>query len=78
MTMPFRRAFFSFLAAVAMLFAGLPSAVSAQVTAFKQAVAEAAADDREVAEFYQQNGYNPIWTIAAIGPSKDARLFLLR
>lgn len=34
----------------------------AQVTAFKQAVAEAAARDSDVAEFYKETGYEPIWT----------------
>ena len=34
----------------------------AQVTAYKQAVAEAAAKDRDLAAFYQANGYEGIWT----------------
>jgi murein L,D-transpeptidase YcbB/YkuD len=34
----------------------------AQVTAFKQAIAEAAAKDRDIAAFYQSNGYTGIWT----------------
>jgi murein L,D-transpeptidase YcbB/YkuD len=34
----------------------------AQVTGFKQAVAEAAAKDRDIAAFYQSNGYTGIWT----------------
>ncbi|MEO9824917.1 MAG: L,D-transpeptidase family protein [Paracoccaceae bacterium] len=34
----------------------------AQVTAFVQSVAEAAASDREIAAFYKANGYKPIWT----------------
>lgn len=37
----------------------------AQVTAFKQAVAEAAARDRDLAAFYQANDYQPIWTGAS-------------
>ncbi len=32
------------------------------ITPFVQAVAEAAASDREVAAFYRENGYQPIWT----------------
>ncbi len=36
--------------------------VSAQVTAYKQAVAEAASDDTDIAAFYRQNDYRPIWT----------------
>ena len=34
----------------------------AQVTAFKQAVAEASAKDRDLAAFYQANGYESLWT----------------
>lgn len=37
-------------------------AALAQVTAFKQAVAEAAADDSDIAAFYRSNGYAAIWT----------------
>lgn len=39
-----------------------PAPVHAQVTAFKQAVAEAASRDEDIAAFYRQNGYAPIWT----------------
>ena len=42
------------------LFTAAPA--TAQVTAFKQAVAEAAARDDEIAAFYRTNGYTPIWT----------------
>ncbi|MEP2641043.1 L,D-transpeptidase family protein [Roseobacter sp.] len=38
------------------------SPASAQGTAFKQAVAEAAAQDPDIAAFYQANGYDSIWT----------------
>jgi murein L,D-transpeptidase YcbB/YkuD len=41
---------------------GLPSGALAQVTAFKQAVAEAASKDRDIAAFYKANGYKGIWT----------------
>lgn len=34
----------------------------AQVTAFKQAIAEAASSDDGVAAFYRENNYQPIWT----------------
>ena len=40
----------------------VPSASEAQVTAFKQAVAEASARDADIAAFYKANGYEPIWT----------------
>jgi murein L,D-transpeptidase YcbB/YkuD len=36
--------------------------VSAQVTAYKQAIAEAASADDAVAAFYRDNGYEAIWT----------------
>jgi murein L,D-transpeptidase YcbB/YkuD len=46
----------------AILLLSLPGAARAQVTAFVQAVAESAASDREIAEFYRSTGYKPIWT----------------
>lgn len=36
--------------------------VGAQVTAFKQAVAEAAAGDEDISAYYRSNGYDPLWT----------------
>jgi murein L,D-transpeptidase YcbB/YkuD len=39
-----------------------PHIATAQVTAFKQAVAEAAARDADIAAFYQNNGYESLWT----------------
>ena len=48
---------------------GTPDQATAQVTAFKQAVAEGAAKDRDIAAFYRANGYQGIWT-GAFG--KDA------
>ncbi|MEO1138671.1 MAG: L,D-transpeptidase family protein [Pseudomonadota bacterium] len=52
------------MTAIALLFFSFvaPNAAEAQVTAFKQAVAETAAEDRELAEFYKTNGYNGVWT----------------
>ena len=45
---------------------GLPALIAtpaqAQVTAFKQAVAEAASRDADVAAFYRSSGFEPIWT----------------
>lgn len=49
----------------------LPQPVQAQVTAFKQAVAEAAATDADVAAFYRERNYQPIWT--AEGETARAR-----
>ncbi|MFC6638295.1 L,D-transpeptidase family protein [Sulfitobacter sp. JBTF-M27] len=40
----------------------VPSVAQAQVTAFKQAVAEAASRDEDIAAFYRQNGFAPLWT----------------
>ncbi|MEM6499521.1 MAG: L,D-transpeptidase family protein, partial [Pseudomonadota bacterium] len=42
------------------LFAGHPA--SAEITAFKQAVAEYAADDRDIAAFYRSVGFDSVWT----------------
>ena len=39
-----------------------PNIAGAQVTAFKQAIAEAAARDRDIATFYQATGYEALWT----------------
>ncbi len=53
--------FFTVVAfSLAAYFAPVP--VAAQVTAFKQAVSEAASRDKDIAAFYQSNNYKPIWT----------------
>ena len=39
-----------------------PRPAQAQSAAFKQAVAEAAARDSDIAAFYQGHGYRPLWT----------------
>ena len=41
---------------------GMPTPGMTQVTAFKQAVAEAASRDDDIAAFYRSNGYTPVWT----------------
>ena len=48
------------LALGAVAFGAAPAA--AQVTAFKQAVAEASANSTSVASFYRETGYSAIWT----------------
>lgn len=60
----FRRSFMGGMAAAfALGLASLaPEPADAQVTAFKQAVAEAAARDADIATFYRDAGYAPIWT----------------
>ncbi len=56
---------FAMLLSILTLWVGLfaaPGVAEAQSTAFKQAVAEAAARDRDIAAFYQEHGYEPLWT----------------
>ena len=57
-----RRWIMIFSMALGLMLAGLPQVASAQVTAFKQAVAEAAARDADIAAFYQANEYKSLWT----------------
>ncbi|MEX3315412.1 murein L,D-transpeptidase [Sulfitobacter sp. PS-8MA] len=51
--------------------------VAAQVTAFKQAVAEAAAQDEDIASFYRENDYTALWT-GAEETHRQRRAELLR
>ncbi|WP_413843365.1 L,D-transpeptidase family protein [Tateyamaria sp.] len=48
--------------ALGAMFSSLPQNATAQVTAFKQAVAEAAARDADISAFYKANGYESLWT----------------
>lgn len=57
-----RRLTIAGLLSVVLMSLTLAGEARAQVTAFMQAVAEAAASDRDIAEFYRANGYKPIWT----------------
>ena len=57
-----RLTFFAVLLMGLAVFLAVPNPASAQVTAFKQAVAEAAARDEALAKFYKGRGYEPIWT----------------
>lgn len=59
--------------AVALILASLGGPAHAQVTAFKQAVSEAAASDRDIAAFYKSNGYDAIWTDPAANDRKRLR-----
>ena len=63
----FSRQLPNLIAGLALMIAALvlPGPVGAQVTAFKQAVAEAAAQDDDIAAFYRENDYTEIWTGAA-------------
>jgi murein L,D-transpeptidase YcbB/YkuD len=57
------------IATAAVLATGAPQAARAEVTAFKQAVAEGAARDETLSAFYRANDYAGIWT----GPSDEER-----
>ena len=59
--------------ALALMFATLSAPAHAQVTAFKQAVSEAAASDRDIAAFYKSNGYDALWTDPAANDRKRLR-----
>jgi len=59
---------------LALGFSGAPAA--AQVTAFKQAVAEAAARDADIAAFYKAIGYKSIWTGKSGKDAQRRRAFL--
>ena len=50
------------LALVGLMQVFAPAAMALQVTAFKQAVAEAASDDRDLAAYYRENDYSGLWT----------------
>ena len=50
------------IAVVCTLAFAAPEPAFAQVTAFKQAVAESAAGNRDIAAFYRENQFEPIWT----------------
>jgi len=50
------------VACVQFFLSATPSLAVGQITAFKQAVAEAAAEDRDLAAFYRENDYHPLWT----------------
>jgi murein L,D-transpeptidase YcbB/YkuD len=63
-TLGINRGLTAFLGAVATVFmmSTAPAPVFAQVTAFKQAVAEAAARDADIAAYYRTHNYEPVWT----------------
>ena len=77
-----RRHFFSVILTVftALSFVGLgaqPVRAQSEITAFAQAVAEAAARDDAIATFYRETGYKPIWTGKG-GRDRSRRKALLR
>ncbi|NVO22916.1 L,D-transpeptidase family protein [Donghicola mangrovi] len=56
-------------AVLALVFAGFGAPAHAQSAAIKQAIAEASANDEDIAAYYRDNGFDPIW----IGRGKNAR-----
>lgn len=50
------------LAVPATAVATLPATAQIKISTFAQAIAEAASDDEDIAGFYRENGYQPIWT----------------
>jgi len=52
------------------------TAAEAGITAFRQAVAEAASGDRDIAAFYRSNGFSAVWT-GADDAHRDRRSALL-
>ena len=64
MIKPLHFPYIRLMTALACLVLGMMVATvsSAEVTAFKQAVAESAADDRDLAAFYRETGFAPVWT----------------
>ncbi|MEP4194939.1 MAG: L,D-transpeptidase family protein [Aliishimia sp.] len=54
-----------------------PTPAQAQVTALKQAIAEAAARDKDIAAFYKANNFKPIW-VGRSGKERSRRAQLLR
>lgn len=73
---PTRSFFFAFIVGLVAIFT-VPEPVEAQVTAFRQAVAEAAANDKDLAAFYQANDYKGIWT-GALGRDTARRKALFK
>ncbi|PIE16762.1 MAG: murein L,D-transpeptidase [Rhodobacterales bacterium] len=62
--------------AVLLLVSLASTGANAQVTAFKQAVAEAAARDKAVAQFYKSRNYQALWTDKGSKPKQRRRAFL--
>jgi len=54
-----------------------PGLATAQVTALKQAIAEAAARDQDIASFYKANGYETLW-VGRSGKERTRRQQLMR
>ncbi len=73
----FRAWSFALATLLALSLFAAPQSVQAQVTAFKQSVAEAAARDADIAAFYQANGYKSLWT-GRSGKERQRRIALFK
>lgn len=60
-----RRVSFALFVSVSVLCISLPHPAQAELTAFRQSVAEAASDAEAVATFYRTRNYAPLWTTEA-------------
>jgi len=60
----------------AFLLAPWPLQAQTRITAFQQAVAEAAANDKALAAFYRANGYQAVWTARGGKDASRRRAFL--
>ena len=73
---PFKSGVLAFAVAVCLALGFSAAPAQAQVTAFKQAVAEAAASDDQVAAYYRTANYQPLWTgDDAVAKARRAALF---
>ena len=70
-----RFSFVTLLTGLALVVSAVQPA-NAQVMQFKQAVAEAAAGDKDIAAFYKANGYKAIWTGKSSKDKKRRQAFL--
>ncbi len=73
---PRRAGFLTIWALMSALVIGALSPAQAEITAFKQAVAEAAAKDNELAAFYRARDFAPMWTAKGGRDAQRRRAFL--
>ena len=72
------REFVAKLGTIALAFLLMTMPLRAETSAFRQAVAESAAQDAEIATFYRARDYEPLWTGAADAGRRAALLAALR
>ncbi|MFT6024023.1 MAG: murein L,D-transpeptidase YcbB/YkuD [Ascidiaceihabitans sp.] len=73
----YRFSLFMAMSLLALSLFSMAKPAAAQVTAFKQSVAEAAARDKDIAAFYQANGYKSIW-VGRTGRERNRRVALIK